>query len=416
MSTSTGALFRLYDVLGVDRHATADEIRRAYRMQALRYHPDKNQSQPDVAHKRFQDVNHAYTTLGDVEKRRLYDLTGDEHLPGEGSARGSSPFFSSMWTARASSAGDRDDDLFHFFDLDTLFRKFAASSQAPFRSQEEDDGGGPRMKRRYENTTVHAHVCPAELKHGATKTLRASMHEGCARCRCTGIESAQHRKTACRECAGQGTFLRRLSPFVAVQTLCSSCGGDGTKFNDVTPNNACRACGGVGTVRVLRTVRVNTPGGVEDGRTYKWEKPDSGVLHIVIHHDDACRQYAIDGATGTVTVHVPLTLREVLIGYEKTVNVMGKLTTLRSGTRYTHPETVVVLRGAGIGAGDFVIRFTVQWPPQEKEEEGCRYQAATADGERADEAPCRHPQDSSARVQAKNMRKYADVLAKILPE
>jgi len=379
------ATHKLYDILGVESGASTDEIKRAYRNLALRLHPDKNPSD-ETAHRSFQEINQAYSTLVDGDKRMMYDMTGDEDE------------LSSMMHASTSYRDDESD----FMNLDAIFRNFAAAASCFPTAGQRRQQQRPVRRSDCKDTIAEIYVTPRELKNGTTKTLKVVMNEGCKLCEQSGIGNPEARYQTCGSCAGRGTSMRRLSAFVAVQTVCAMCGGEGGRACPVTPSNACTSCGGSGCIDVKRTVKVSTPPGVANGHVFRWKTNDSGSLIVNVFHDETCKRYFIDPRNGNVYTTLGLTLREVLTGYEKTVDIMGEPKVIQSGEggssnrRYTDPSKHLVIRGGGIRNGDFIIKFAVQWPSEEP-----RRGQTDLDTKRNDET-------------AKRLRKYADVIEKIL--
>ena len=220
-----------YEVLGIARGASEDDLKKAYRRLAKQYHPDTNKEQGSEA--RFIEINEAYETLSDPQKRSLYDRYGHAGLNGAGSAGfGDFAGFSSI------------NDLFETF--------FAGASGAQRRS-------GPQRGAdiRYELT-----ISFEEAVFGCQKEIELPRWEACSNCRGSGAQPGTS-TTRCSSCQGTGE-IRRVQQSIFGQfvnvTMCERCRGEGKVIT--TP---CEKCRGQGRVRNNRRVVVNIPAGVDDG-------------------------------------------------------------------------------------------------------------------------------------------------------
>src|SRR5262245_59130262 len=221
-----------YEVLGVARNATDDEIKRAYRAQARRYHPDSNPGDPD-AEARFKEVTVAYETLRDPERRRRYDLFGEDG-------------------ARATAGGPSAGDAFGFGDL---FDAFFGGD--PFGNR------GPAGRPRAPDAETVVNLDFSEAAFGTTASVELRLPVTCTRCEGSGCEPGTH-PARCDVCGGTGEVRevrRSILGQIVTAAPCVACSATGSRIP--TP---CRDCRGDGRVRSTRTIDVEVPSGVDDGQ------------------------------------------------------------------------------------------------------------------------------------------------------
>jgi molecular chaperone DnaJ len=224
-----------YEVLGVARGASADELKKAYRAKAKELHPDRNSSNPD-AEAQFKDVNEAYDTLKDDTKRAAYDRYGhaafEGGMGGGGGGRGQGDF--------ASAFSDVFEDLFGDF------------------MGGRGGAGGRSRAQRGSDLRYNLRVTLEEAYAGVQKTINVPASVACTSCNGTGAEGGVEPVT-CPTCSGIGK-VRAQQGFFTVERTCPTCGGIGQIVK-----NPCRACGGAGRIEKERALSVNIPAGVETG-------------------------------------------------------------------------------------------------------------------------------------------------------
>jgi len=222
-----------YEVLGVDRNASAEEIKKAYRRCALKYHPDRNRNDPQ-AEASFKEAAESYEVLSDAEKRRRYDRYGHAGLSG-----GPMHDFSHMGV----------EDIFSMFN-DIFGTSF----------------GGGRRTRRGADLQAQIEVTLAEVATGTEHTLEFTREDRCDACAGTGAQPGSRRQN-CPTCNGYGQVEQSGgfgALFGRVVTACPHCGGQGSIVT--TP---CRACGGRGRRPQQRVVTVRIPPGIHDGQAVR---------------------------------------------------------------------------------------------------------------------------------------------------
>ena len=331
-----------YSVLGVDKKATAAEIKKAYRKLARQYHPDRN---PDdaKAEGRFKEIGEANDLLSDPEKRAAYD-------------RGESPLGGFAGAANPFSGGF---DGAGFSDI--LSNLFGGSvGGAPGRRGRP----GPERGRDLE---AEIQIGFDQAVHGAQVPLQIPLSERCATCSGSGARPGT-KPTVCPRCEGRGVESQGQGMF-SISVPCSRCGGSGTVIE-----SPCPTCNGTGAVRAVKRLRVNIPAGVHDGSRIRLAgKGEAGLRGgppgdlYVITHVSPSPVFKQKGQH--LEVEVPLSVVEALRGAEVEVPTLSGRKKLRvaPGTRH---GTVARLRGegppraGGKGNTDLHYRFVIDLPTQ----------------------------------------------------
>lgn len=369
-----------YEILGVDRDADQEAIKKAYRRLALRYHPDRNGGDKDSEEK-FKEATEAYEVLREPEKRAAYDRFGHAGVKAGASAGAGAGGFTGFGFEDALNIFMRDFGGFSGFE--DLF----------------GGGGGRRRSRaqRGQDIRLRLKITLPEVATGVEKKIKVKVLEACERCSGTGSASPDGPET-CATCAGQGE-VRRVQRSVFGQFVssgpCPTCGGSGQQVVD-----PCTVCHGDGRQRAERTISVEVPAGVSSdnyitlrghGNIGPRGGPRGDILVILEVEDDP--RFIRDGED---IIHVlPLSFSQAALGVEVEIpTVLGsEEITIPAGVQ--SGETIV-LRGKGLprlgggGRGDQQVRIQV-WTPQElteEQEELFRRLAAVegdppADGDRA---------------------------------
>lgn len=336
-----------YELLGVARDASTEDVKKAYRKLALQYHPDRNKDAG--AEDRFKEISEAYAVLSDAEKRKTYDQFGH---------------------AGFDQRYQTDEDIFRGadfsefgFDLGSIFRQFFGGGF-----------GGPRQGR---DVMANLEVTLEEVAKGVEKDVRIQRAETCEACGGNGAKPGT-RPVRCPTCRGQGQVARAMrTPFGLVQTAgpCPECGGRGEAVKEPDP-----ACRGAGRVMRQRTLRVNVPAGVPDAGTLRLRGegeagPDgipNGDLYVRVRIKDhpVFRREGDD-----LHVVLPLTFSQAALGDEVEVPLLdGKRDTLAVPPG-TQSGEIFRLRGKGLpslnGArkGDLLATARVYTPTKLAPEE-----------------------------------------------
>ncbi len=343
-----------YATLGVEKKATPEELKKAYRKLARKYHPDRN---PDdkQAEARFKEVSHAYDVLSDPEKRKQYDSgTGPYAAAGGGGGFGGFGNFD----FDASSMGDILSNLF-------------GGSASGRRTRAK-----PRPERGRDLET-EVSISFEQAVAGAQVPLSVSTQAACQTCHGTGAKPGTAPKV-CPKCEGRGIETQGQGMF-SISQPCSRCGGSGTVIED-----PCPTCHGSGAVRQLKRYRVNIPPGVKEGSRIRLPgKGEAGPrggppgdLYVITHvaHSPIFKRRG-----DNVEVEVPLTIPEALRGAEVRVPTLAGTKTLRVRPGTTH-GTVQRLRGEGppkLGGkdrGDIHYRFQIDVPATLTDEQSAAVQ------------------------------------------
>jgi molecular chaperone DnaJ len=338
----------LYKVLGVERKATQEEIKKAYRKLARQYHPDRN---PDnaAAEERFKKISAAYDVLGDPDKRKQYDRGGLGSFFGGGQGGAPGGF-------DAGGLGD------------ILSNLFGGAAQGGPRA------GARRAPRQERGRDLEAEVSIGfeQSVTGAQVPLSVPVSQMCATCTGTGAKPGTSPKT-CPRCQGRGVESQGQGLF-SISQPCSRCHGSGTVIED-----PCPTCHGSGATRTVKKYRVNIPAGVRDGSRVRLAGKGEagrnggppGDLYVITRVAPS-PVFARKG--DNVEVEVPLTIPEAIRGAEVEVPTLDGRKKLRvpGGTKH---GTVQRLRGEGPpklgakGRGDIHYRFVIEVPDKLSKEQ-----------------------------------------------
>ena len=338
-----------YEVLGVSRNATPEEIKSAYRKLAVKHHPDKHQGDK-VAEEKFKEISEAYEVLSDPNKKSTYDQLGHDGLKGT-----------------FGRGGFDWQNFTHFGDLEDIFGSIEdLFGGSIFGSTFGGRRGRRRSPQRGMDIEREITVEFEEAALGAEKTLEISHYDTCNTCKGLGAKPGT-KDTVCPTCRGSGQ-VSTVSGFFSISQTCRECGGAGRVIK-----NLCTKCGGTGKVRVKRKIKVKIPAGVDTGvRLRVAQEGDSGEkggprgdLYVVIYvkeHPFFLRR----GNDIYCTVKVSFT--QAVFGSETEVpTVEGKVKmTLPAGTQ---SGKVFRLRGKGVpdlfsgsGKGDQLVKINVEVP------------------------------------------------------
>ena len=230
-----------YEVLGVAKGVSKDEIKKAYRRLAVQFHPDRNPGDKS-AEEKFKEATEAYEVLADERKRQAYDQFGFAGLEGMG------------FEAHDFSSVFRDfEDIFNGFNFN-IFDSFFGGGRPRSRR-----AGGRSSARRGADLRYELEISFADAVFGEKEEINFSRNEGCTECRGSGADKGSSKKT-CPTCGGAGQ-VRRSSGFFSIATTCPSCNGEGEIIE-----KPCAACAGRGVVSRKRTIKVTIPAGIETGK------------------------------------------------------------------------------------------------------------------------------------------------------
>lgn len=337
-----------YEVLGVHKNASREEIKKAYRQLAIKHHPDRNPENKDSEEK-FKEATEAYEILADDRKRQAYDQYGFAGLRGMGQPTAQD--FSSIFQGF--------EDIFG--DVSGIFDSFFGGGSSRRRSSGR--GGGQRgSDLRYD-----MEITFLEAAFGAKKEVSYPRAERCEACRGTGADKGSGRKL-CPTCGGSGQ-VRRNSGFFSIASTCPSCNGEGEIIE-----KPCAECRGAGTVRRTRTLTISIPAGIEDGKRLSVAgQGDAGVngsqdgdLYVFLRVQPH-ESFERDGRD--IYCAVPISITQAALGADIVVPTLDDKTvrvTIPSGTQNGR---ILRLRGEGIPElhnpgkrGDMYIKIVVRVP------------------------------------------------------
>ena len=348
-----------YEVLGVQKGATAEEIKKAYRKLAVKYHPDKNPGTKE-AEEKFKEAAEAYSVLSDADKKARYDQFGHAGVEGAG------PDFSGGF-------GNLNDIL------NDLFGGAFGGGFGGFGGFGGGFGGGQRQQRvhRGRDIRVRVKLTLEEIAKGVEKEISIEKSVPCPECGGRGAKNSSDIKT-CPACNGTGQVQRVVNSFLGqtvTYSTCQQCGGEGKIIS-----NPCRSCGGSGLVRQRETIKVKIPAGVEAGMQLTIQGEGhaaknngiNGDLLVVIEeqeHKDLKREG--NNLFYTKVVSLP----DAILGAEVEVPCLDGPYKIKVEPG-TQSGTVVRLRGKGLptvngygGVGDMYVKIAVWIPKKLTKEE-----------------------------------------------
>lgn len=231
-----------YEVLGLKKGASADELKKAYRKLAMQYHPDKNQGDKE-AEKKFKEISEAYDTLKDPDKKAAYDRMGHSAFTSGGGGGGG--FHSGGFDFRGGNAGGFSDIF------EEMFSEFMGGAGGGQRSAADAQLRGADLRYNLE-------ISLEEAFKGLKKNVKINTHADCGECGKTGAAKGSKPET-CPTCHGRGK-VRAQQGFFTIERTCHTCHGLGQ-----TIKNPCTKCHGQGRVKKEKTLAINVPAGIEDG-------------------------------------------------------------------------------------------------------------------------------------------------------
>jgi molecular chaperone DnaJ len=353
---ATAAKRDYYEVLGVERGASQDDIKKAYRKLALKYHPDRNPDDAEAEGK-FKELAEAYEVLGDEEKRKRYDRfghSGVEESFGQG--------------------GFQWQDFSHASEFEDIFSSFFG------RGFEDIFGGGTRVHSRRRpgsgfggipgtDVRIALKLSLEEISEGAEKKIRLKrVRVHCGECGGSGAKAGA-KPTTCPQCNGAGQVRRATGGFFNLVTVatCDRCGGTGQIIGD-----PCGACAGTGLVDDARTVSVKVPAGVSSGTTIRLRGqgnhgPNGGPAGDLLIDIQEQEHPQFTRHEDDIHYDLPISFSQAALGTEVEVPTLDGKVRLKVPDG-TQSGKVLRLRGKGIphlnnyGRGDMLVRIHV-WTP-----------------------------------------------------
>jgi DnaJ-class molecular chaperone len=310
-----------YSILGIDKSASDDEIKKAFRSLALKYHPDKNQEAG--AEEKFKEINEAYETLSDGDKKRRYDM-GEE--PNQGNVN--------------MNMNPQD-----------IFEQFFSGSGHPFAQM-----FGQQNKNKRGNSIYQIKIKLSDAHTGLMKKLKVNIKKTCFDC-----------KTNCKNCGGKGMIMTQHGPFIQQHT-CGNCAGNGMISSK---NSSCKNCLGVGETTSGEMCNIDIPKGVVSGHNLvapglgeqpqkQGEIPGDLLFQIIVENDPYFRRENGNDLVFTCK----LTFKESIIGKEiKIPHFDGMMVENTKGFGVINPMKRYSYKNKGLGClGDLVLQFEIEYP------------------------------------------------------
>ncbi|MDR2898019.1 MAG: molecular chaperone DnaJ [Spirochaetaceae bacterium] len=363
-----------YEVLGVEKSATKDDIKKGYRKLAIKYHPDKNAGDKEAEDK-FKEATEAYEVLSDDQKRPIYDQYGFAGLEGMGG--GGNADYSTVF---------RDfEDI--FVDFSGIFDNFFGGSGGRRSSRGPAGGVAQGTNLRYD-----LEISFKDAVYGTKTEIQYNRSEVCDTCKGSGGAEGSARKT-CGTCQGSGQ-VRRSSGFFSVASPCPTCHGEGSVVD-----NPCKACGGSGTQKKRQKIAVTIPPGVDDGKRIIIPRQGdagknggpAGDLYVLIHV--ASHQY-FERNGQDLYCAIPISMVQAALGAEiQIASLDGKKIKLKVPAGIQHGK-LLRIRDEGVpssGAsrkGDLYIKVIVRIPAKlSSKAKALLTEISNLEGENASPAP-----------------------------
>lgn len=333
-----------YQILGLQKGASKDEVKKAFRKLAAQYHPDKKTG--DEA--KYKEITEAYAVLGDDKRKAEYDSYGHAFNGGGAGAGGFGGF---NWSDFASQGGFNGQGF--EFDISDIFENFGF-------------GGGAQRQARGRDISIEINLSFKEAVFGVTRKVLITKNSLCATCNGSGGKPGAG-TTSCTTCAGNGKIRETrqsiMGSFTTVRE-CSVCAGKGN-----VPKERCGSCAGAGVLRAQEEIEIKVPAGIENGEVIRMTargeampNGQAGDLYIKVQvesHPSIKR----DGTTLYTTL--PIKLTDALLGGSYKIETLDGITELNVPGGITHNE-LLRIKERGVpterGRGDFMVRVNIEIP------------------------------------------------------
>ncbi len=341
-----------YEVLGVSKNATDEEIKKAYRKLAKKYHPDANPDNKKEAEAKFKELNEAYETLSDSQKRKMYDQFGSA------GPQGFNGFNGQNGTYTYTNYGGFGDDIFSDF-----FKGFGFDFGGSNNRRTQGPKRGTDLKYNIEITFEEAYS-------GVEKEISINRYEQCNTCHGEKAKPGTHPVT-CSVCGGTGQIQQVVTTILGqmkTARTCSACHGEGKIIQEPCPE-----CRGRGKVRKATKIKIKIPAGIDDGQTiilqHEGEVGDVGAqkgdLYIVVH----LKRHSIYTRNGSnVFCEIPITFTQATLGADLQIPMVDGTKEKYRIPNGTQTGTKFVIKNKGFKSvngsfrGDFIFTVTVQVP------------------------------------------------------
>lgn len=336
----------LYDVLKVSKNASQEEIKKAFKKQAIEFHPDKTSGDKDKE-EQFKLVNEAYSVLSDPQKKEMYDRFGVvDGVQPEGPPADLADMLKNMFGGGGMPMPGGGGFSF----------MFGGGGGDPFGNI---FGGN----HAHQGEVIDVPVSLSEIYHGSTKKIEFELLDMCHKCNGTGAQDPSQ-VLKCMMCKGEGKMTVQINPIMVTTVMCESCGGNGTTVKN---NRFCLSCKGRKTQYTKKTFEIAIPKGITHGHIVKmpnkgsWNettKQYNPITFRVLY--DVKPPFSVSGADVSYTMDV--SLDDLLCGFEKEIDLYGEKVKVQS-TGYFNPAKPHVSTGKGLpskkGNGNLIINWRV---------------------------------------------------------
>lgn len=335
-----------YKTLGLEKGASKDEVKKAFRKMAAKYHPDKKTGDEN----KYKEVTEAYAVLGDEKKKAEYDTYGHSFNGAGGGAQGQGfgGGFDFSGFQQANGQGFE-------FDMNDIFQNFGF-------------GGGGQRSQRGRDVSIDINLSFEESIFGVTRKLLITKNNTCSHCEGSGAKKGTSTKS-CSTCNGNGKIRETRQSFMGpVQTVreCSDCNGTGQ-----VPKEKCTHCAGVGVARSEEEISIKVPAGIQNGEVIRMTgrgeampNGQAGDLYIKVHAE----QHATIMREGsTLTTKLPVKLTDALLGSTYSVDTLDGAVDIKIPAGISHGELLRIKNkgvpiGSGNSRGDFMVKVSVETP------------------------------------------------------
>lgn len=361
----------LYDVLGVDKHASPDEIKKAYKRLAMKHHPDKHTEDKEKNEEIFKRISEAYSVLSDQDKRKHYDTFGTYDNNSSGASFNMNDIFSELFGGGGGGPGGGPGEF--------IFNMGASGPAANafkmfFGGMDHAGGGGGRGGGPMNPDVIEVPVRIEEIYNGATKKISYDIIDKCETCNGCGAKDPRD-IISCLTCKGTGVIVQALNSFMITQMTCPSCQGKG---DIIKQGKECHSCHSKKIKYYKRSIEIKIPKGVPNKFIHTVEGKGSydvqsrryaDLVLAFVHNIDP--RYKIDYETNDVTIGLNIDLEELLCGFRIKTPLYDEHIEFVS-RKYFNPQKTLTIRNKGLPFfkksrnGDLLVNFNVIFPEAEK--------------------------------------------------